>query len=72
MWLCEEWNIRKRNKHKSYDYKNMGGHDQSQKKMKIKSSKKIKSVPEYIPKSHNDDTTDHTEEVGHPELAAVL
>ena len=36
---------------------NMGGCDQSQVKYKsLKSSKKSKSVPKDIPKSHNDDT----------------
>ena len=35
---------------------NMGGRDQSQVKNKsLKSSKKSKSVPKDIPKSHNDD-----------------
>ena len=36
---------------------NMGGHDQSQKKSQ-KSLKKYKSVPNMLPKSHNDDTSD--------------
>ena len=34
---------------------NMGGRDQSQVKMKYKKFEKIKSVPNDIPKSHNDD-----------------
>ena len=34
---------------------NMGGRDQSQIENEIKSFEKIKSVPKYIPKSHNDD-----------------
>ena len=36
---------------------NMGGRDQSQMKNKsLKSSKKSKSVPKDVPKSHNDDS----------------
>ena len=37
---------------------NMGGRDQSQIENEIKSFEKIKSVPKYIPKSHNDDNND--------------
>ena len=33
----------------------MGGRDQSQVKIKFKKFKKIKSIPIYVPKSHNDD-----------------
>ena len=36
----------------------MGGHDQSQVKIKFKKFEKIKSVPKDVPKSHNDDTLD--------------
>ena len=36
---------------------NMGGRDQSRVKNKsLKMFEKVKSVPKYIPKSHNDDT----------------
>ena len=45
----------KRNKHKSCEHREHGGHDQSQVKI-IKSSKKVKSVLKDVPKSHNDDT----------------
>ena len=34
---------------------NMRGRDQSQVKIKFKKFEKVKSVPKYIPKSHNDD-----------------
>ena len=34
---------------------NMGGRDQSQVKIKFKKFEKTKSVPEDVPKSHNDD-----------------
>ena len=34
----------------------MGGRDQSQVKIKFKKFKKVKSVPNDVPKSHNDDT----------------
>ena len=33
----------------------MGGHDQSQIKMKFEKFEKVKSVPKDVPKSHNDD-----------------
>ena len=33
----------------------MGGHDQSQVKIKFKKFEKVKSVPKDIPKSHNND-----------------
>ena len=33
----------------------MGGHDQSQVKIKFKKFEKTKSVPKDVPKSHNDD-----------------
>ena len=33
----------------------MGGRDQSQVKIKFKKFEKVKSIPENIPKSHNDD-----------------
>ena len=33
----------------------MGGHDQSQMKMQFKKFEKLKFVPIYVPKSHNDD-----------------
>ena len=35
---------------------NMGGHDQSRKKIKFKKFEKVKSVPKDVPKCHNDDT----------------
>ena len=37
---------------------NMGGHDQSQVKIKFKKLEKTKSVPKNVPKSHNDDSGD--------------
>ena len=37
---------------------NMGGHDQSQMKIKFKKFEKSKSVPKDVPKSHNNDIWD--------------
>ena len=49
-------NVRKGININHVNIENMGGRDQSQVKIKFKKFKKVKSVPEDVPKCHNDDT----------------
>ena len=59
MWSCEVRNIEKGINISHVNIENMGGRDQSQVKIKLKSLKKVKSVPICVPKSHDNDSSDN-------------
>ena len=50
----------------------MGGRDQSQVKIKFKKFEKVKSVPNNIPKSHNDDNNQTQKEESHTIVQASV